>query len=203
MGEALFLPFGKIQMMSKTKFYLVLLLAAAALFTSSSCKKADTTLPAIDIMVVSEWAYRNDTLIKADTARREMNAVVQAGIITGLYKARNNNYWNGWSYDWDILRQVNQSLFSDPKSSNNLFKYFLVFKEIPGTDPTVCNITIEIHRGAPYNKNSVALHAVTGNAQEGEPGNVTGDIIQGHYQCCYEAARRAAIALAEAGLLKE
>lgn len=189
--------------MSNTKFYLVLFLAAAALFTSSSCKKADTTLPAIDIMVVSEWAYRNDTLIKADTAKRELNAVIHAGIISGLYKARSDNYWNGWAYDWDLLRQVNQSLFSDPKRSVNLFKYFLVFTEIPGTDPTICTVRIEIHRGVPYNKNSVAIQAVTGIAQEGEPASVTGDIIQGHYQCCYEAAKRAAAALAEAGLLKE
>lgn len=187
--------------MRHLKLYFIALITIAGLLSGSSCKKPDETVQAIDIMVVSKWAYTNDTLIEADTAKLEMNRTMESGIVTGLYNQEDAGYWTGYCYDWDLVRKVDRTLFNDPKAFINLYEYFVVYSEVPGTNPDICTVTIELHKGKPYNKNSAAIYIGTAEAAMGEPASYGGTITS-HYQACYEAAKRAANTLAQSGKLK-
>lgn len=166
---------------------------------------AEEEVKGIQVCTVPEWAYDNDKL-SLNSPNWNKEGTAESGIVSHLLDELYNDKWDGLCIDWDTALQASKTLTGDRESFREGIDVFLVFRIDPSPNPSggVCQVTIEVHCGRPYNKNSAPKYIFSGLAAMGEPSLITAGpdpTITTQGECIYHAARAAAQTLVHTGIL--
>jgi len=158
----------------------------------AACKKEEEG--EITVCVTDKRLYKADSISwEVYTNRDEWEDVKfnEFGVSQALFRYRDKGIWEGSIYDWDFSIMNSLNIRKNRTDWLDSYDYFLVYSEVPTTDTNQCCVKLELHRGRPYNKNSVSFADFNDCARVGDYDSLSASTNYDKGRACKVALNKA------------